>query len=126
MVQNRKQGALLLICGVMLFMFTFLAVRVYPTWAAPPQMPPRPPKPTPTRLPQTDNSSHVSISASWASAFIHLNVVGGDVNTYTMIEWQDSRGNWHAVDGWRGTLEDGIWKRWWLPSYLFGAGPFRW
>jgi hypothetical protein len=49
---------------------------------------------------------------------------------WTVVQWQDGRGNWHDVDGWQGTLdqvEDGVgWKRWWLSAEHFGDGPFRW
>jgi hypothetical protein len=31
-----------------------------------------------------------------------------------------------SILGWRGTLEAGNRKRWWVPQKDFGTGPFRW
>jgi hypothetical protein len=45
---------------------------------------------------------------------------------WTLVQWQDSGGNWHDVDGWQGTLDKGDQKTWWLAPDLFGKGPFRW
>jgi hypothetical protein len=53
---------------------------------------------------------------------------------WTAVEWQDPEGNWHAVAGWQGTLdevgvEDGAVvgrKTWWVDEGNLGAGPFRW
>jgi hypothetical protein len=53
---------------------------------------------------------------------------------WSWIQWQDSLGQWHNVDGWQGTLEDiqsynGIYmafKTWRLFDGLYGQGPFRW
>lgn len=49
---------------------------------------------------------------------------------WTVVQWQDALGNWHDVEGWRGTLDEVVGgegrKVWWLPADLFGAGPFRW
>lgn len=48
----------------------------------------------------------------------------------TGVEWQDGNGGWHAVDGWRGRLDelytDGGRKTWWVGQEYLGAGPFRW
>jgi hypothetical protein len=49
---------------------------------------------------------------------------------WTTVQWQDGRGNWHDVEGWRGTLDyvaDGVGvKTWWVAKAQLGAGPFRW
>ena len=49
---------------------------------------------------------------------------------WTVVQWQDSAGRWHAVEGWQGTPDqvagDMATKTWWLPASLFGQGPFRW
>jgi hypothetical protein len=57
---------------------------------------------------------------------------------WTVIQWQDAWGNWHDVEGWRGTL-DGVsitesggdedvvgLKTWWVAESDLGKGPFRW
>ena len=59
-------------------------------------------------------------------AHIELHVEPVQVGLWTVVQWQDSAGNWHDVDGWRGTLETGGYKRWWVAYKDFGAGPFRW
>lgn len=63
---------------------------------------------------------------------------GGPIGTYielvapehagawTVVQWQDSAGNWHDVEGWRGTLDDRGVRRWWVDAKDFGTGPFRW
>lgn len=121
MVKDYKGIALWFGFG-MLFLAFLITLFAYPTQAASPSMPPRPSTPTPTLVPPPTRSVFTSVSG----AFIHIQVVNGNRQTFTMLQWQDGEGNWHDVDGWRGTLEDGVWKRWWLPSYLFGKGPFRW
>lgn len=64
-------------------------------------------------------------------ALIQLWVTGTELqNTQTLVQWQDGLGQWHDVEGWRGTLEGGPtgrgWQTWWLAADLFGRGPFRW
>jgi hypothetical protein len=41
------------------------------------------------------------------------------------VQWQDSAGGWHDVEGWRGPLAEGN-RRWWVAAKDFGSGPFRW
>lgn len=43
---------------------------------------------------------------------------------WAVVQWQDSTGNWHDVEGWRGSLPGNT--RWWVAAKDFGAGPFRW
>jgi hypothetical protein len=53
---------------------------------------------------------------------------------WTEVQWQDDKGEWHAVDGWRGTLDrviekEGViigQKTWWVAEDALGTGPFRW
>jgi hypothetical protein len=47
-----------------------------------------------------------------------------------MVQWQDGRGNWHDVEGWRAILDEvkgneGR-KVWYVSSDSFGKGPFCW
>ena len=49
---------------------------------------------------------------------------------WTVVQWQDSSGGWHAVEGWQGT-PDRVASRtatkvWWLSAAQFGQGPYRW
>jgi hypothetical protein len=49
---------------------------------------------------------------------------------WTVVQWQDACGEWHDVEGWRGTpdgFSNGMaWKGWWVSSQHLGQGPFRW
>ncbi len=55
-------------------------------------------------------------------------------DVWTRVEWRDNEGQWHAVTGWRGTLDaiaaDGERyvgeKSWWVYQADLGRGPFRW
>ena len=56
---------------------------------------------------------------------ILLKVTGAPVTACTVVQWQDGLGDWHAVEGWRGDLDNGE-KMWWVLKPNFGQGPFRW
>jgi hypothetical protein len=45
---------------------------------------------------------------------------------WSVVQWQDINGNWHDVEGWRGTLDSNGYIRWWVAAKDFGTGPFRW
>jgi len=45
---------------------------------------------------------------------------------WSVVQWQDVNGNWHDVEGWRGTLDSHGYIRWWVAAKDFGTGPFRW
>lgn len=54
---------------------------------------------------------------------------------WTVVQWQDIKGEWNDVEGWRGTLDTiavsgdqelvGE-KVWWVAGADLGKGPFRW
>jgi len=46
--------------------------------------------------------------------------------TWTQIQWQDYQGNWHNVDGWRGTVDQNRRVTWWVGEDNLETGPFRW
>jgi hypothetical protein len=78
-------------------------------------LPPR--KPTSTPGPdKKDKSSHSPVGA-----YIELQAPAG---SWAVVQWQDSAGNWHEVEGWRGALPASA--RWWVAAKDFGKGPFRW
>jgi hypothetical protein len=58
-------------------------------------------------------------------AYLGLQTQGAADGVWTVVQWQDSAGGWHDVEGWRGTLERGQ-KIWWVAQRDFGTGPFRW
>lgn len=53
----------------------------------------------------------------------------------TVVQWRDSQGEWHNVNGWQGNLDklnttadstiSGE-KSWWVSGDLMGKGTFRW
>lgn len=59
-------------------------------------------------------------------AFIELNVSPVEGSLWAGVQWQDQQGNWHAVEGWQGTLADDGSRRWWVAQKDFNTGPFRW
>ncbi|GAB4450179.1 MAG: hypothetical protein Kow0031_32630 [Anaerolineae bacterium] len=44
----------------------------------------------------------------------------------SVVQWQDSSGGWHDVEGWRGELGSDGTIRWWVAAKDCGSGPFRW
>ncbi len=59
-------------------------------------------------------------------AYIELQIQPAQAGLWSVVQWQDSAGGWHEVEGWRGTLEAGGGIRWWVTAKDFGTGPFRW
>ena len=49
---------------------------------------------------------------------------------WTVVQWQDVQGNWHDVEGWRGSLDEIVAgkgrKTWWVYQRDLGKGPFHW
>lgn len=73
----------------------------------------------------------VPVHSQEIGASIQLQVAGTNnhpgVNLFwTVVQWQDAHGGWHTVDGWQGTLDDGVHKTWWVAPKDFATGPFRW
>ena len=72
---------------------------------------------------------HAVFPAAWPWSEVHWQDV------CTVVQWQDAWSDWHAVEGWRGTLDDvstGVsdkivgHKTWWVAAEDLGKGPFRW
>jgi hypothetical protein len=53
-------------------------------------------------------------------------VVPEHAGAWSVVQWQDSAGNWHDAEGWRGTLDSSGYICWWVAAKDFGTGPFRW
>ncbi len=58
-------------------------------------------------------------------AYIELQLQSAQAGLWTVVQWQDSAGEWHNVDGWQGPPE-GNGRQWWVEAKNFGKGPFRW
>jgi hypothetical protein len=109
------------------------------TWPPPPtqaspELPPRE-APAPAQPPGDDqedsqpNGAHIVLQVLSVPDGDHgapEEVQSAPDGVWTMVQWQDSAGGWHDVDGWQGTPDDKDQKTWWLAPDLFGKGPFRW
>ena len=82
-----------------------------------------PPLNTPT--PQRD-SGRDRDRAKAPIAHIELQAQSAPIGAWSVVQWQDSDGNWHDVEGWRGSLSDGGFQRWAVERKDFNTGPFRW
>jgi hypothetical protein len=107
-----------------------------PPGQRPPVTPgPRPPASTPTR-PHSDKDESSGADKKdevLIGAFIELHVSASPAGAraappgaWSVVQWQDDAGGWHAVEGWQGTIETPGQKVWWVAHRDFGAGPFRW
>jgi len=93
-----------------------------PVTHAGPGLPPRE-TPTPTRPPGDGDDDK---DDEPAGAHIVLQVQSAPMDAWTIVQWQDSAGGWHDIEGWQGTLNEGHKKVWWVAPDIFGRGPFRW
>jgi len=72
---------------------------------------------------------HVSSSSSGhadqpVGAYLQLDSSQVAGASWAVVQWQDSAGGWHDVEGWGGNPDNS--SRWWVAAHHFGAGPFRW
>jgi hypothetical protein len=79
-----------------------------------------PPRDTPTPRPDDDKDKEGPPIGAQIE-LVALNVPAG---AWIVVQWQDSAGNWHDVEGWRGWAANS--SRWWVHPKDFGRGPFRW
>ena len=99
-------------------------------YAAPSPLPPRPepPSPSPVVAPgEEPGGGVIELLIPLASGRWHGEYWQG---LWTIVQWKDSFGGWHDVEGWRGTPDevvDGEGKKvWWVGKADLGTGPFRW
>ncbi len=56
--------------------------------------------------------------------------LAGSLTTWSEVQWQDGKGQWHAVETWRAALaetRDHLWvSHWGVASKDYNSGPFRW
>ncbi|MDH4135409.1 MAG: hypothetical protein OEW09_01645 [Anaerolineae bacterium] len=119
MNHKKYQTTFWLVFTLILISVLLLAWPPLPTEAGP-GLPPR--KPPPPVQPSGDDDEEDQP----AGAHIVLHVPSAPAGVWTIVQWQDSAGGWHDIDGWQGTLDEGNQKMWWLAPDLFGKGPFRW
>jgi hypothetical protein len=126
---------LLLACGMVC---TLLVVAALPAWvqAQSSDLPPRPATATPTPLPTEEPRTQrkpVKPAGAWIELDCQLSAPSRSAHwaeLWTAVQWQDSAGRWHDVEGWRGNLDElanSVGKKvWWVAEKDFGTGPFRW
>jgi hypothetical protein len=112
---------------VVLFIFILVLIGVIlvagspPTIRAEPDLPPRE-----TPVPVQPSGDEDDDDGEPIGAHIVLHVPSAPDGVWTIVQWQDTAGGWHDIEGWQGTLDQGKQKMWWLAPDLFGKGPFRW
>lgn len=118
----RKLRYLLQIAGVTtllgLVALSFLTVQIPATNA-------NSDRPTLTPIPRPTLDVEETFSGEIIGAYIELHIEPDHLIYWTEVQWQDVIGNWHQVEGWRGTSMEGV-TRWFLGEKDFGTGPFRW
>lgn len=92
---------------------------------------PLPPRPTPT-FPW----SVAAQSESTAGSIVLKLMAGTDAaaldwaSLWTVVEWQDDKGQWNTVEGWQGAFDEVVagvgQKSWGVADDVLGKGPFRW
>ncbi len=88
-----------------------------PTPTAPPPTAAPPTAPPPTAQPAQPRRV--------VGATIVLHAPSAPAGAWTIVQWQDGFGAWHDVQGWQGTLDDGV-QIWWVAERDLHTGPFRW
>jgi len=87
-----------------------------------------PPRPTPTTTLKPPKSAPdggvIELYIKFDQAIVPTQAL------WSIVQWQDSLGMWHDVDGWQGTpdaiITGGATKTWWVNKTDLGKGPFRW
>jgi hypothetical protein len=110
--------ALVLLCTLG-FMLSSSAV---PTQAGFDSLPSRS-TPTPVPIHPANNSDNNN-SESPVSR-IELYTQPTQAGLWAVVQWSDSAGSWHDVDGWKGSVDSGF-QTWGVFQSEFGRGPFRW
>lgn len=81
-----------------------------------------PPRELPT--PEEDDDDDDNGPASPVGAYISLQAGAVPAGAWSVVQWQDSNGDWQMVEGWQGPAASNT--RWWVAAKDFGRGPFRW
>jgi len=94
-----------------------------------PTLPPLDP-PTPTPGPPSgggdEDTSDDDDDPGPLHAHIELQAQSVPAGAWSVVQWQDTAGNWHDVEGWRSALPDTGFQRWAVEAKDFNTGPFRW
>jgi hypothetical protein len=80
----------------------------------------------PERTPVSATQTAEAAAAHPLVGAVRLSAPEAPVTAWTVVQWGDALGGWHDVEGWRGELDSGQQKVWWVLGKDFGTGPFRW
>ena len=131
---NEKRVRSALIAGVVCSLLA-VALLLSPVQTALADLPPRhPPKPDCQAAPKPATAGafvelHVHFGPAWPWSTVHWQ------DLWTVVQWQDEKGHWHDVEGWRGRLNYVVageggetvgTQVWWIAESDLGGGPFRW
>jgi hypothetical protein len=85
---------------------------------------PLPPRSTPTSVPVHPSDNH-NVSGDSLVGWIELYAQPAQAGLWGAVQWCDSAGGWHDVEGWKGSVDTGF-QSWGVFPSEFGRGPFRW
>jgi hypothetical protein len=90
-----------------------------------------PPRPSLTPNPSPVSPSSKDQGGDLLHGSIELNVPGSTTTLWTVVQWQDTLGDWYPVEGWQGTLDEvdaaGVGSKiWWVGQNEMGQKFFRW
>lgn len=120
--QQSNKTRFIIILGLMLALAFIGSQFVWPLMQvqAGPTLPPRN-TPQPSSNDDDDDSGSTPLVA-----FIELQAPSAATGSWSVVQWQDSDGNWHDVEGWRSVLGVGGYQRWTVAAKDFNTGLFRW
>lgn len=61
-----------------------------------------------------------------SGGFIRLVVEPALPGLWSQVQWRDTAGRWHDVDGWQGGYTRNNEVLWWVSQKDLGTGPYRW
>jgi hypothetical protein len=79
-----------------------------------------PPRPTKTPTPEEQKPTPEPPAGT-----LILSTQPAKDGLWSVVQWQDPKGNWHDVEGWRGTVANGK-TIWWVEQDNWGNELFRW
>jgi hypothetical protein len=122
---RKKEQTLLSLALVILFIGLLMGA-VLPAPVAEAGLPNRD---TPTPVPHPDSGDDKKDNTpvgAWIALQVSGTPDGAPSGAWSVVQWQNSAGNWEIVEGWQGTLDPSGGRRWWVAEKDFGDGPFRW
>ena len=123
--KQQAKGRFMVIMGAIIILMVVNAIfgLAWPSLLvqAGPTLPPR--EPSPVAPPDSDDDDD---DDSPIGAHIELQVQPARSGLWSTIEWQDSAGGWHKVEGWDRALDASGSEFWWVEAKDFDTGPFHW